>query len=85
MSGTKFYDAPEQQQIVKTKLVAKYFGAWARIMLSHARGTGPRIAYIDLFSGPGRFDDGKPSTPLWILRQALKNPKTLRSACHDVQ
>ena len=27
----------------------------------------PKIAFIDLFAGPGRFKDGSTSTPLFIL------------------
>jgi three-Cys-motif partner protein len=73
VSAVGFYDSPEQQQIVKTKLVTKYFSAWAKIMLP--RSKGGKIAYIDLFAGRGAFEDGKPSTPLWILNHAIKNPK----------
>jgi three-Cys-motif partner protein len=32
-----------------------------------------RIAYIDLFSGPGRYKNGSVSTPLMVLEQAIKN------------
>lgn len=44
-------------------------------MLRRGRGAGGRIAYIDLFSGPGKFDDGSPSTPLRILRETINNPE----------
>ena len=27
---------------------------------------GKKIAYIDLFAGPGRYKDGTKSTPLWF-------------------
>lgn len=32
-----------------------------------------RIAYADLFAGPGRFEDGSDSTPLWIVNRAIGN------------
>ena len=73
MSHTQFFETPEQQSIVKTKIVAKYFRAWSKIMLPRAKGPSPRIAYVDLFSGPGTFEDGKASTPLWLLNHAIKD------------
>lgn len=42
-------------------------------MLKSARK--PTIAYIDLYSGPGRYRDGKPSTPILVIEQALKDPQ----------
>lgn len=75
LSGNGFFDSPEEQSIVKTKLVTKYFGAWTKVMLPHARNPQKRIAFVDLFSGPGKFEDGRDSTPLWILRNAIDNPQ----------
>jgi three-Cys-motif partner protein len=34
---------------------------------------GERIAFIDLFAGPGRYGDGSPSTPLLVLTKAIAN------------
>ncbi len=39
-----------------------------------AKKRGTRIAYIDLFAGPGRYKDGTKSTPLLILEQAIDDP-----------
>jgi three-Cys-motif partner protein len=36
-----------------------------------SRTRSGRIAYIDLFAGPGRYKDGTKSTPLLILEKAL--------------
>lgn len=44
-------------------------------MFSRLRGDKDCIAYVDLFAGPGRFEDGKASTPLWILNHAIKDPQ----------
>lgn len=33
-----------------------------------------KIAYIDLFCGPGRYKDGSKSTPLLILERAIQDP-----------
>lgn len=38
------------------------------------KGPG-RIAYIDLYAGPGRYKDGAASTPLLVLQHAITNPK----------
>lgn len=36
---------------------------------------GSKIAYIDLYSGPGRYKDGSASTPLLVLEKAIQHPK----------
>ncbi len=75
MGGDTFFDVPEEQSVIKTMLVTNYFDAWTRIMLSRVSGSGGQLAFIDLFSGPGRYEDGSPSTPLWVLDYAIKDPK----------
>lgn len=40
-------------------------------MIPSAKSHGNRIAYIDLFAGPGRFKDGTVSTPMLVLEKAL--------------
>ena len=78
MATPGFVEAPDAQNIIKTELVTKYFKAWSTLMLPRLRRPGDRLAYIDLFSGPGRFENGTPSTPLLILDQAINDPQ-LRS------
>ena len=75
MSTKRFFETASPQNIIKTKLVAKYFGGWATIMLRRLKYPGDRLAYIDLFAGPGKFEDGKASTPLWILNHAIAHPE----------
>jgi three-Cys-motif partner protein len=77
MADRKFFEASREQSEVKSAIVSKYFGAWAAI-ITRKLSPNERIAYLDLFAGPGRFDDGTKSTPLLILEQAIKDPK-LRS------
>lgn len=74
MTSGKFFDESKDQSLIKAEIVSKYFWAWARVILPSAKSRNSNIAYIDLFSGPGRFKDGANSTPLLILEQALKNP-----------
>jgi three-Cys-motif partner protein len=75
VSTTGFFEVHDQQNIIKTKIVTDYFAAWSSFMLARLTRHSDRLAYIDLFAGPGRFEDGQPSTPLWILESAIKNPK----------
>src|SRR5436190_1804539 len=68
-----FFEEQKEQSQVKTAIVTKYFWAWAKVITSVlARGKNDqRIAYVDLFAGPGRYEDGAKSTPLLILEQAI--------------
>jgi three-Cys-motif partner protein len=60
----EFFREQKEQSKIKTNILVKYFRAWAQIMKSNS--TNP-LAYIDLFSGPGYYDDGSQSTPIEIL------------------
>jgi three-Cys-motif partner protein len=75
MAGDEFFDSPEEQSIIKSTIVTNYFDAWTRVMLPQAARTGEPLAYVDLFAGPGRYEDGSPSTPLWVLEYAIKDPQ----------
>jgi three-Cys-motif partner protein len=66
-----FFDEPLEQSKVKSQIVANYFDAWANIIISHVL----KIAYVDLFAGPGYYQDDTPSTPILILKKVLKSPK----------
>ncbi len=71
MAKAGFFEERSDQSRVKAELVEKYFFAWARVIKSTVlRGDG-RIAYIDLFAGPGRYKDGAASVPLLILEKAI--------------
>jgi three-Cys-motif partner protein len=74
-----FFEISKEQSRVKTAIVSKYFDAWANVMMGvqdRVEGKyGDKIAYVDLFAGPGRYDDGTNSTPLMILEKATKSEK----------
>jgi len=72
---SQFFDEQEEQSRVKTEIVVAYFGAWATIMAAQS----PRLAYIDLYAGPGRFADGSESTPLLIIKRILASPALSRA------
>lgn len=73
MANISFFDESRDQSQVKATIVAKYFWAWAKVVLPTAKKFGGRIAYIDLFAGPGRYKDGTKSTPLKVLETALED------------
>ncbi|MBO1350215.1 MAG: three-Cys-motif partner protein TcmP [Hormoscilla sp. GUM202] len=73
MTDNAFFDESRQQSLVKAEIVAKYFWAWAKVIIQ-ATKKRTNIAYIDLFSGPGRYQDGSQSTPLLILERAIAEP-----------
>jgi three-Cys-motif partner protein len=78
--SNSFFEEQKVQSLVKSTIVAKYFNVWANIIISTQKRFPqhpPKIAYIDLFAGPGRFKDGSQSTPLRILTSAIEN-KDLR-------
>ena len=75
MSST-FFQEQREQSLIKARIVSKYFSAWARVILAtqkkypqHAQ----RMAYVDLFAGPGRYDDQSKSTPVLVLETILAN------------
>jgi three-Cys-motif partner protein len=73
-SMDRFYDEQTEASQLKAEIVSKYFAAWANVIASQQTD---RIGYLDLFCGPGRYEDGNPSTPLLVLEKAINhfNPK----------
>lgn len=74
MSSSRFFDERTDQSEVKARIVQKYFFAWARVIIPTAKSIDNRIAYIDLYAGPGRYKDGSASTPLLVLEGAIQDP-----------
>jgi three-Cys-motif partner protein len=78
MATETFFDESREQSAVKAAIVEKYFDAWAGIIIGAQRArpsTPQRLAYVDLFAGPGRYKDGAISTPLRVLQRALQKPE----------
>ena len=75
MSIDSFFEESTEQSAAKAEIVAKYFWAWAKVIISTMKQRGgDRLAYIDLFAGPGRYESGKASTPLLVLERAIVDP-----------
>jgi len=70
-SGDNFFGKQTAASDVKSRIVTKHFETWSKIVLGQAVRYGQNIAYMDLYCGPGRYDDGTKSTPLLILEKAI--------------
>lgn len=68
-----FFDEQREQSLVKAEIVQKYFFAWAKVLKPTIVARRTRIAFIDLFSGPGRYKDGKTSVPLMVIERAAQD------------
>jgi three-Cys-motif partner protein len=77
MTDNSFFEEQKEQSFVKSTIVAKYFDVWSNVIISTQKlypERSQKIAYIDLFAGPGRYKDGTQSTPLRILTNAIEKP-----------
>jgi three-Cys-motif partner protein len=75
MVDNTFFEEQKEQSLIKSTIVAKYFNVWANVIISTQKRYprhSQKIAYIDLFAGPGRCKDGSMSTPLKILTNAIE-------------
>lgn len=63
MNTDNFFKETSAQSEVKIRIVTKYFAAWSNVILPSVKTHSKRIAYIDLFAGPGKYEDGTKSTP----------------------
>lgn len=80
----RFFETQHTPSQVKSAIVSRYWGAWSGIMTQRAGKC--LIGYLDLFAGPGRFEDGVESTPLLIMRKAAADPflrRALKSFFND--
>jgi len=70
-----FFEEQTEASEVKARIIEKYFDSWARIIVNAQTYRGKPLGYVDLYCGPGRYEDGRKSTPLLILDKALANPQ----------
>lgn len=76
MNTDIFFDSPSEQSKIKAKIVSSYFMAWSRVMCNNWSSSS-EIGYVDLFSGPGVYQDGSESVPLLLVKDVLNNPRLL--------
>ena len=60
-----FFEEQTEKSAIKSAIVSDFFKIYLRIISNRFKDED--IYYIDLFSGPGRYDDNKQSTPLYIM------------------
>ena len=65
-----FFKEQTEASKLKSEIVSKYFSTWANVIASQRTD---KIIYLDLFSGPGRYDDGNPSTPLLVIDNSINH------------
>lgn len=77
MVDIRFFEESREQSLIKATIVAKYFWAWAKVIIGAMRKypelSRDKIAYVDLFAGPGRYKDSSASTPILVLKKAIED------------
>ena len=51
MTNNSFFNESTETSLVKAEIVAKYFWAWAKVIIPQAKKRKTNIAYIDFFLG----------------------------------
>lgn len=73
-----FFSKQTESSRIKANIVAQYFPKYCKIILKSPQN---EIRYLDLFAGPGIYEDGSLSTPI-LLADACKKDSTLRNVVH---
>ena len=71
MGTSNFFKEQTISSRVKASIVAEYFPQYALIISNRHKPC--KIGYYDLFAGPGKYDDGNPSTPILLARNCVRN------------
>lgn len=71
MKENEFFEAQTLSSSIKASIISEYFPKYAKIIA--AKHTPKQIRYIDLFSGPGIYDDGNISTPILVGRKCAND------------
>ena len=74
MEPSEFFKKKRDASEIKSEIINKYFNAWCGIILFGQKWkTIKTVLYIDLFSGPGYYDDEDSSTPIKVLYSIFKS------------
>lgn len=71
MKNEEFFKRQTPSSRIKANIVAEYFPQYCRILLKQPQD---KIIYLDLFAGPGEYEDGSHSTPLLIAKACFNDP-----------
>jgi three-Cys-motif partner protein len=67
MKESHFFEKQTASSKIKASIVSEYFPSYCKIIVR--RHEPKQLRYIDLFAGPGYYNDGNPSTPILIARR----------------
>lgn len=71
MKEKDFFEKQTISSKIKASIVSEYFPSYCKIIV---RKHQPKeLRYIDLFAGPGIYEDGSPSTPILIGRHCVSD------------
>ena len=68
-----FFASQTLRSRIKSFVVGNYYREWGHIIAYGKRSSGV-MGYVDLFAGPGIYEDRAESTPLMVLRKTLDSP-----------
>lgn len=71
MKESQFFEAQTMSSRIKASIVSEYFPKYCKIIINKHRPK--QLRYIDLFAGPGRYEDGNASTPILIAQNCFKD------------
>ncbi len=66
MSEQKFFEQQTASSKIKASIVSEYFPSYCKIIVTKHKPKA--IRYIDLFAGPGFYEDGNASTPILVAK-----------------
>jgi len=78
MKENNFFESQTESSRIKANIVAQYFPKYCKIILKSPQ---IEIRYIDLFSGPGIYEDGSLSTPI-LIADAIAKDEKLKTVVH---
>lgn len=71
MKDNNFFEKQTPSSKIKASIISEYFPSYCNIITKIHKPK--EIRYIDLFAGPGIYEDGNPSTPILIARGCNKS------------
>lgn len=71
MKENFFFETQTISSKIKANIISEYFPSYCNIITSKYQPK--QVRYIDLFAGPGFYEDGNASTPILIGRHCSKN------------
>ncbi len=67
----QFFEKQTVSSRIKASIVSEYFPSYSKIIVR--KYTPKAVRYIDLFAGPGIYNDNNPSTPILIAKHCEKD------------